>query len=120
MQFLGHRSDVGDLLAAADEFVFPSLYEGLGGAMLEAMARGLPIVASDIPALREVTDPDGARLVPRGSAAALAKAIDELLADPQEREAMSVKNLRRSRAFDLDTITKRMTEFYRESCGAGR
>ena len=120
VRFLGHRSDVGDLLAAADVFVFPSLYEGLGGAILEAMARGLPIVASDIPALREATDPNGARLVPRGSATALAEAIDELLADPQEREAMSVKNLRRSRAFDLDTITKRMTEFYRESCGAGR
>ncbi len=88
--------------------------------MLEAMARGLPIVASDIPALREVTDPNGARLVPRGSATALAEAINELLADPQEREAMSVKNLRRSRAFDLDHITKRMTEFYRESCGTGR
>ena len=120
VQFLGHRSDVGDLLAAADVFVFPSLYEGLGGAMLEAMARGLPIVASDIPALREVTDPDGARLVPRGSATALAEAIDELLADPHERETMSVKNLQRSRAFDPDTITKRMTEFYRESCGTGR
>ena len=68
------------------------------------------MICSDIPSMREITDPDGARLVPRGSATALTEAIDELLADPHERETMSVKNLRRSRAFDFDTITKRMTE----------
>jgi glycosyltransferase involved in cell wall biosynthesis len=51
---LGHRSDISELLQAADIFAFPSLYEGLGGSLLEAMAAGLAIVASDLPAIREL------------------------------------------------------------------
>lgn len=51
---LGARDDVPDLLAAADVFAFPSRWEGLGGAVLEAMGVGIPVVASDIPAMREV------------------------------------------------------------------
>lgn len=47
VRFLGHREDVPDLLAATDVFVFPSLWEGLGGALIEVMALSLPIVASD-------------------------------------------------------------------------
>ncbi len=53
--FLGERQDVTTLLHAADLFVFPSISEGLGNALLEAMAAGKPCVASGIPALREVT-----------------------------------------------------------------
>ena len=69
VRFLGHREDVGALLAAADVFAFPSLYEGLGAAVIEAMALGTPIVASDLPALREITgDGDAALLVPLGNA----------------------------------------------------
>ena len=52
---LGERQDIFSLLAAADIFVFPSLVEGLGNALIEAMAVGVPCVASRIPALREVT-----------------------------------------------------------------
>ena len=56
---LGHRDDLPDVLAACDVFAFPSLYEGLGGAVIEAMALGLPVVSSDLPAVREVVE-DGA------------------------------------------------------------
>jgi glycosyltransferase involved in cell wall biosynthesis len=52
---LGDRWDAGALLAAADIFVFPSLFEGLGNAVLEAMAAGKPCVVSAIPPLREIT-----------------------------------------------------------------
>ena len=55
VQLLGHREDVGDLLVAADVFAFPSLYEGCGGTLIEAMALAVPIVASNIPPVREVT-----------------------------------------------------------------
>jgi glycosyltransferase involved in cell wall biosynthesis len=51
---LGVRSDVPRLLAAADMFIFPSRYEGLPGALLEASAAGLPVLGSDIPAIREI------------------------------------------------------------------
>src|SRR5205823_1865576 len=54
VRVLGHRADVPDLLAASDVFAFPSIFEGLGGSVIEAMALGLPIVASDLSALREV------------------------------------------------------------------
>jgi glycosyltransferase involved in cell wall biosynthesis len=79
---LGHRDDVADLMAASDLFVFPSLYEGLGGALIEALGLGLPIVASDVPALREVVrEGVNADLVPPGDPKALAIAMGRLLND---------------------------------------
>jgi glycosyltransferase involved in cell wall biosynthesis len=53
---LGNRSDIPQLLSAADVFVFPSSYEGFPGSLLEAMFAGRPIVASDIPVHRELID----------------------------------------------------------------
>jgi glycosyltransferase involved in cell wall biosynthesis len=84
---LGHRDDVADVLAASDLFVFPSLYEGLGGALIEAIALGLPIIASDIPALREVVrQGENADLVGPGDAKGLALAILRLLNDQGLRQ----------------------------------
>ncbi len=92
VHLLGHRDDVGDLLAAADVFVLPSRYEGLGAAVLEAMALGLPVVASDLEALREVVDPDrSALLVPAGDAVALADAIGRVLRDPVLAAALGAR-----------------------------
>lgn len=54
ISFLGHRSDIYKLLVASDVFVFPSLFEGLGGSLIEAQAAGLPIICSDIPVFQEV------------------------------------------------------------------
>ncbi len=56
VRFLGTRTDVPELLSTADIFVFPSAHEGLGGALVEAMAAGLPIVASNIPVIAESVD----------------------------------------------------------------
>ena len=57
VRFLGVRSDVADLMQAMDVFVFPSLYEGLGIALIEAQAAGLPCVVSDtIPHEAYLTD----------------------------------------------------------------
>ena len=94
VDLLGHRPDVADLLCAADLFVFPSLYEGLGGALIEASAMGLPIVASDLPALREVVDEyRNASLVPPGDAERLADAIGRLLDDPKTMQAFGDHSL---------------------------
>lgn len=95
VELLGRRDDVGDLLAAADVFVFPSRYEGLGGAVLEAMMMRVPIVASDLPALREVLD-DGrcGALVPLGDSKALAAAVERALSD-STRTSERTRNAKR-------------------------
>jgi glycosyltransferase involved in cell wall biosynthesis len=80
--FLGQRSDVPDLLAAADAFVLPSLFEGLSLVVLEAMALGLPVVATRVCGNAEaIRDGVTGRLVPPGEPAALSAALLELLAD---------------------------------------
>ncbi len=85
VRFLGPVATVPDLLCAADLFVFPSLYEGLGGAVLEAMALEAAVIASDIPALREVlAGEECGRLVPPADPAALAIAICAAAVDPEE------------------------------------
>jgi glycosyltransferase involved in cell wall biosynthesis len=81
--FLGHRSDVPELLAAADLFVLPSLFEGLPVSVLEAMAAERPVIATAVGGTDEVVV-DGATglLVPPRDAAALAAAVRRLRADP--------------------------------------
>ncbi|KAA0231862.1 glycosyltransferase [candidate division KSB1 bacterium] len=116
VRFLGHRQDVAEILAAADLFVFPSLYEGLPGAVLEAMALGLPIVASDIAPVREVVEENrNAVLVPPASSSGLAEAIAKLLADRGKALAYG----RHSRKifetrFTLQQSASRMIELYHQ------
>ena len=109
---LGHRDDVADVMATADLFVFPSLYEGLGGALIEAMALGLPVVASDLPALREVVqEGENADLVPPGDAHSLALAIFGLLDDSDRRLRYAEKSLQIfSSEFQADVATERMLD----------
>jgi glycosyltransferase involved in cell wall biosynthesis len=125
VRLLGHRDDVPNLLAAADLFVFPSLYEGFGGALIEAMALGLPIVASDVPAIREVVEEGrNAVLVPRGDPHALAGAIGALLDRAEQREAFGRASRRRfEERFTLESVVPQMVELYRSvaaSRGPGR
>ena len=86
VRLLGRRSDVGDLLAAADAFVLPSRAEGLGVAALEAMAVGLPVLATRVGGLGDaVLDGQTGRLVEPGDAAGLASVLASWLRDPEER-----------------------------------
>ncbi len=121
VRILGHRDDVPDLLAAADVFVFPSLYEGLGGALIEAMGLGLPVVASKIPAIESVVEEGrNALLVERAAVGPLADAIVQLLGDRARARAFG----NRSREifeerFTLDRCAARMVEFYSRLAGRG-
>ncbi|UVE52439.1 glycosyltransferase (plasmid) [Haloferax larsenii] len=87
VHFLGTRDDVPNVLADLDLFAFPSHWEGLPGALLEAMAAGVPIVATDIPGNDElVTDGETGVLVPAHDPAALCGAISGVLAHPSQAE----------------------------------
>jgi glycosyltransferase involved in cell wall biosynthesis len=80
--FTGARDDVPDLLASFDVFAFPSLYEGLGLAVVEAQAAGVPVVATPVGGIREtVVDGETGLLVPARDPEALAAAIRRLLDD---------------------------------------
>lgn len=85
-----HRRDVPRLLLASDVFLFPSLWEGLPGAPLEALAAGLPVVASDISPLREIEAffPGAIFLAPAEDAAAHAANVLEALRRPPDRGAV--------------------------------
>lgn len=82
--FAGHQVDPIQWLAAVDIFVLPSLCEGLPGALIEAMAAGLPCVATDIPGNRDlIQDGKTGLLVPVGEPQAIAEAVKRLLSDPE-------------------------------------
>jgi glycosyltransferase involved in cell wall biosynthesis len=90
---LGHRSDVPDLLAAADALAFPSSREGFPGTLVEALALECPIVASDIPAIRSILQRPCGRLlgtlVPAADSQALARSLAAVLDAPRDDAALS-------------------------------
>lgn len=87
VRFLGSRSDVPDLLAAADVTVLTSDWEGMPIAVLESLAAGRPVVASDVDGVREALAHGGGITVPPGQPEATADALRTLLFDPAARAA---------------------------------
>ena len=100
----GDRDDIPDILRLLDIFVLPSLGEGISNTILEAMATGLPIVATDVGGNRELVEEGcNGRLVPVGDPARLAEAIFDLMQSAETRVAMGQSSLERvSQQFDWD------------------
>jgi len=121
VRFLGHVEDVPEVLAAGEIFVFASLYEGLPGALIEAMAAGLPIVATDIDATREVLEPGrNSILVPSASIHQLAGAVLRLLCEEETRRVFGTRSRSMfEERFTLDGSVRRMLAMY-ERVVAGR
>jgi len=107
VRFLGRRSDVPRLLRMADLFVFPSLFEGMPFALLEAMASGLPCVASDLPCIREVMRHgiDGL-CCQTGDASSLAQAMAAVLSDKPMSERLARSAAERSLLFTADRMVE--------------
>jgi glycosyltransferase involved in cell wall biosynthesis len=112
--FLGHRSDVAELLCAADLFVLPTRREGFPGAVLEAMALEVPIVASAIAAVSEaVVDNKHALLVPPDNPETLAAAVVAALTSPEASRERAVAGLARFHAhFTIERAADGMARFY--------
>lgn len=100
VQFLGWRDDVPSLMAGWDCFALPSLSEGFNLSVLEAMASRLPVVVSDLPALREAVVPGrGGLMVLPGNAPELAAALLHVLKMPEKARAMGEFNRNRVDTF---------------------
>ena len=111
VHFLGHRTDIAELLKMANVYVHATHSDGFGIAALEAMAAGLPIVASNVPGLAEVISDSGI-LVPPGEAQALAAAIRRVLGDSTLRSRLAAAAAARARSFDIARTVESHLELY--------
>ena len=122
VKFTGFRDDTPDLLAIMDVFVLPSHREGMPRAILEAMAAGRPVIATNIRGCREevIHDVTGL-LVDVGDSEALAEAVMKVLSD--EGLALRMGQAGRKRVeeeFDEEIVLQRQLDVYRRSlCGLG-
>jgi glycosyltransferase involved in cell wall biosynthesis len=114
LNLLGLRDDVGEVLATADLFVHPSLSEGLPLAILEAMAAGLPIVATRVGGVPHALDDGRAGLlVPPGDPPALEAALRALLQEPARAAELGRAAHARARSvYSLAAMTDRYLEIY--------
>ncbi|MEC3977319.1 glycosyltransferase [Amycolatopsis sp. H20-H5] len=109
VRFLGNRADGPDLLAAADVTVLTSDWEGLPLAVLESLAAGRPVVATDVGGVAEALAGGGGLVVPRGDREAITEALRHFLFDPAARDEAAAA----VREHDPGTLMKSYDELLR-------
>ena len=113
--FLGWRPDVEEIMGCFDIFVLPSLNEGMGRVLVEAMAAGLPIVASRVGGIPDlVKDGHNGLLVPPADAIALEKAISSLIEDKEKRKKMGQVGTKMCREYSSEAMVEQVDDLYRE------
>lgn len=124
VRILGRVSDEDKAraLSSSDIYIAPNTGgESFGIVLVEAMAAGAAVVASDIPAFAAVgQNGDCAKLFSNGDAEGLANAVSDLLDNPEERAALAQRGAQRSRDFDWQTVTDRVEEVYKAVAAPGR
>jgi glycosyltransferase involved in cell wall biosynthesis len=115
--FVGTRRDIPQVLRSLDIFVLPSLYEGFGIAILEAMAVGKPVIATRVGGIPEFVIPgETGVLIEPGNADMLADAIESLLRDSDQARRMGAKGrVRAQEHYDIVDIVRQHEQVY-EAC----
>ena len=113
VRFLGHRDDARDLLAGCDVYANSSISEGISLTILEAMAAGLPVVATRVGGTPEIVDGATGRLVPSRDADAIARTLDALAADEALRLALGREaRTRVEQRFTLERMVREYRDAY--------
>jgi glycosyltransferase involved in cell wall biosynthesis len=107
-----------ELYAGATAFIYPSLYEGFGLPVLEAMAAGIPVISSEAGSLAEIAGSAALYVDPRDPRS-IASAIVELVSNPQKREALVAAGRARLRLFSWQTAARQTIEVYKRAAGRG-
>ncbi len=115
VHFLGWRKNVAKFMSLFDAFVLPSLNEGMGKVLVEAMALGKPIIASHVGGIIDlVTHTHNGILVPPADSDALEKGIQFLLDHPEERVRMGNEGRIKAKAYDADSMVRMIDHLYRK------
>jgi glycosyltransferase involved in cell wall biosynthesis len=116
VQFMGHRSDVQSVLDAGDVFVLPSLWEAMPFAVLEAMACGIPVVATRVAGIPELVEPGiTGMLAPPANGAALADSIQALLTMPDRGGGLAAAaRARIEERYSLRAMLAQTSRLYRQ------
>jgi glycosyltransferase involved in cell wall biosynthesis len=117
VSFLGLRTDVAEILKASDIYVHSTHSDGFGLAACEAMAAGLPVVATDVPGLAQVVGEAGT-LVPEGDARALAESLNALIKSPARRQNVGQACLSQARQFSIEKTVQGYIRMYESVLGA--
>lgn len=116
LKLLGYRTDVEELYAASDVFVFPSFREGLSVSLMEAMASGLPCAVSKIRGNTDLIDENGGALFNPADVGDAKKQILKLLQmNKADRDARGFYNSNRIKAFDQERIVCAINDLYKEA-----
>lgn len=121
VEFRGHSHDVPQELRRADLFVRPSLTEGLPLTVLEAMASGVTVIASDIPGNRDlIKDGENGLLVAANDSEAFARAIRKLIEMPDMRRRLSAAGSRTAQQYSWDRVAAEVATVLQETAGSRR
>lgn len=113
--FLGWRDDIPEILRILDIFVLPSLNEGMGRVLVEAMAAGRPVVASNVGGIPDlVIEGENGILVPAADSKALAHGIGFLISNPDKRREMGDKGRKMAIRFGTDSMVQKIDRLYLE------
>jgi len=115
INFLGWRNDIHEIMPIFDIFVLPSLNEGMGRVLVEAMAAGKPIVASKVGGIPYlVQDGENGLLVPPGDEKALAAGIRQLIDDPERAIKMGQRGRELCNQFSVESMIEKIDRLYSE------